>query len=126
MPAVEHSIVVAVPATDAYRRWTDFERFPEFMETVEEVRRLDDTRLHWRVSSGGTQREFEAEIVEQRPDQRVAWDARQHAGAVSFEAPPGGATRIHARFEQAEESGLSERRLQRDLERFKHMAEGSG
>lgn len=119
MGAVEHAILVAVPVGEAYRRWTEFERFPEFMESVEEVRRLDDTHVRWRVR----EREFDAEIVEQRPDERVAWRAPEHAGEVTFEALPSGATRIHARFEAAD---LSEGGLQRDLERFKAMAEGAG
>jgi uncharacterized membrane protein len=126
MGAVEHTILVAVPVGEAYRRWTDFEQFPEFMEAVEEVRRLDDAHLHWRVHSAGREREFDAEIVEQRPDERVAWHAGEHSGTVTFEALPSGATRIHARLEEPDAADLSERRLQRDLERFKAMAEGSG
>lgn len=123
MGAVEHTILVAVPVGEAYRRWTEFERFPEFMEAVEDVRRVDDTHVRWRVRSAGEEREFDAEIVEQRPDERVAWRAPEHAGEVRFEALPSGATRIHARFE---EDDPSERRLQRDLERFKELAEGAG
>jgi uncharacterized membrane protein len=126
MGAVEHAILVAVPVAEAYRRWTEFEQFPEFMEAVEEVRRLDDTRLRWRVHSAGREREFDAEIVERRLGERVAWRGGEHSGTVSFEALPSGATRIHARLEEPDSADLSERRLQRDLERFKEMAEGAG
>jgi uncharacterized membrane protein len=126
MEAVEHTIIVAVPVRDAYRRWTEFEQFPEFMEGVAEVRRLDDTHVRWRVHSAGGEREFDAEIIEQRPGERVAWRAAEHSGAVSFEALPSGGTRIHARLEESDVAELSARRLQRDLERFKAMAEGAG
>jgi uncharacterized membrane protein len=126
MDAVEHTIVVAVSADEAYRRWTEFERFPEFMEAVEAVHRLDDTHVRWRVHSAGGEREFDAEIVEQRPGERIAWRAAEHSGAVSFEALPSGATRIHARLEARDVADLSAGRLERDLERFKAMAEGSG
>ena len=126
MGAVERSIVVAVPVAEAYRRWTEFEGFPEFMEAVQQVRRLDDTHMRWRVRSAGAEREFDAEIVEQRPEERVAWHSAAHSGAVRFEALPSGATRVHARIEEDDDAGLSDHRLQRDLERFKHLAEGSG
>jgi uncharacterized membrane protein len=48
MAAIEQSIVVEVPVQMAYNQWTQFEDFPRFMDGVESVRQLDDTRLHWR------------------------------------------------------------------------------
>src|SRR3989442_145971 len=48
-------VEVDVPVSTAYNEWTQFERFPEFMEGIEEVRQLDDTLLHWgaRTADGG-------------------------------------------------------------------------
>jgi hypothetical protein len=72
MSTIEQSIEVAVPVRTAYNQWTQFEEFPRFMEGVEEVRQIDDTRLHWRTKVGGREQEFDAEITEQRPDERIA------------------------------------------------------
>ena len=73
MSRIEKSIDVNVPLSMAYNQWTQFEEFPRFMGGIEEVRQLDDKRLHWRAHIGGKQEEWDAEIVEQIPDQRVAW-----------------------------------------------------
>ena len=50
---IEQSIEVEVPIATAYNQWTQFEEFPRFMEGVEEVRQLDDKRLHWKATVGG-------------------------------------------------------------------------
>jgi uncharacterized membrane protein len=50
-----------------------FEEFPRFMEGVKEVQQLDDTHLHWKAEIGGQEKEWNAEITEQIPDQRIAW-----------------------------------------------------
>jgi hypothetical protein len=44
---ITESIEVDVPVSTAYNQWTQFEDFPLFMEGVEHVEQLDDTRLHW-------------------------------------------------------------------------------
>ena len=58
---------------EAYDQWTQFEEFPRFMEGVESVRQLDDTHLHWVAEIAGKTQEWDAEITEQTPDQRIAW-----------------------------------------------------
>ena len=70
---VEQTIDVQVPIQTAYNQWTQFEEFPRFMEGVEEVRQLDERRLHWVAEFGGARHEWDAEIVEQHPEERVAW-----------------------------------------------------
>lgn len=42
------------------------------MEGGEEVRQLDDKRLHWRASIAGKSEEWDAEITDQVPETRVA------------------------------------------------------
>src|SRR5512142_2810989 len=84
---VEKSIEVAVPVRMAYNQWTQFEEFPHFMSGVHEVRQLDDRRLRWIAEIAGVRREWEAEIIEQVPDQKVAWAATEgatNAGAMFF------------------------------------------
>src|SRR5438270_3899979 len=87
MANVQKTIEVPVPVREAYNQWTQFESFPRFMEGVEEVRQLDDRRLHWRARVAGRDVEWDAEITEQIPDKRVAWRAtegRSNAGVVDF------------------------------------------
>lgn len=94
---VEQSIVVGVPVSTAYNQFTQFEEFPRFMETVEQVRQVDDTHLHWRAVVAGKTKEWDAEITEQIPDQRIAWHSTsgvRNAGVVTFEKVGENKTRI--------------------------------
>jgi len=87
MPKIEQSIELDVPVSTAYNQWTQFEEFPSFMDGVKEVRQLDDTHLHWVAEIGGQREEWDAEITEQRPDERIAWKAtggKNNAGVVTF------------------------------------------
>ena len=84
---IEASVEVKVPVSTAYNQWTQFEEFPRFMEGVESVRQIDETHLHWIAEIGGVRREWDAEITEQHPDERVAWRATEgaeNAGVVTF------------------------------------------
>ena len=138
MATIEQSIEVAVPVTTAYNQWTQFETFPAFMEGVKEVRQLDDTHLHWVVEHRGKTHEFDAEITEQRPDERVAWtttDGISHAGVVTFHRLDDGHSKVMVQMDWKPEGMLEEvgaalgsddRRVKHDLERFKEMIEGRG
>ena len=89
MSRFEESIRVAVPVRRAYDQWTQFEEFPTFMDGVKSVRQLDDRRLSWEAEVAGRDKSWEAEIVEQTPDQRVAWrsiSGARNAGSVRFTA----------------------------------------
>jgi uncharacterized membrane protein len=138
MSRIEQSIEVEVPVRVAYNQWTQFEEFPEFMEGVEEVRQLDDAHLHWRASIGGRKHEWDAEISEQRPDERVAWkstDGKTNAGVVTFHRLSDERTKVMAQIEYEPEGmveslgsavGADERRVKGDLERFKELIESRG
>jgi uncharacterized membrane protein len=85
--SVQDSIEVNVPVSTAYNQWTQFEEFPKFMVSVQEVKQLDDTHLHWRAVVAGKTKEWDAEITEQIPDQRIAWRSTsgpRNEGVVSF------------------------------------------
>src|SRR5215203_5440726 len=95
---VQKSITVDVPVSMAYNQWTQFEEFPEFMGGVQKVEQLNDRRLRWVAEIAGVKREWHAEILEQRQDEKVAWAASEgatNAGAVTF--APNGAGRTLAR-----------------------------
>ena len=99
-----HSIEVNAPRRAVYNQWTQFEEFPRFMEGVEEVRQEDRKRLFWRAKIGGKVKEWEAEITEQVPDQRIAWesvDGSSNSGTISFEKIDADRTRINATSRQA-------------------------
>jgi uncharacterized membrane protein len=69
---VQKSITVDVPVSMAYNQWTQFEEFPQFMGGVQKVEQLNDRRLHWVAEIAGVKREWYAEILEQRQDEKVA------------------------------------------------------
>ena len=69
---VLHSIDVQVPVRTAYNQWTQFESFPRFMDGVERIDQITDTKTHWVTKIAGVQREFDAVVTEQHPDERVA------------------------------------------------------
>ena len=135
---VERSIQVDVPVSTAYNQWTQFEDFPHFMGGVKEVRQLDDRRLHWVAEIAGVRREWEASILEQVPDQKIAWAATAgatNAGAVRFEPSGPGSTIVYLALEYEPEGvveqvgdklGIVERQVTSDLERFKKLVEDQG
>jgi uncharacterized membrane protein len=136
--SVEQSIEVDVPVSTAYNQWTQVEEFPKFMDGVDEVRQIDDTHLHWVASFGGSQHEWDAEITEQTPDQRIAWKnttGKENAGVVSFHRLDDAQTRIMVQLDFVPEGikeklgdalGAPDRRVKGDLERFKELIESRG
>ena len=139
MSQVEESIEVGVPVHTAYNQWTQFETFPEFMSGVERIEQRTDTLTHWVTNVNGVHREFDAEITEQIPDERVAWtstggDTRQ-AGAVTFHKLDEGKSRVMVQIDWqpsdlVEKVGsainIDNRRVKGDLERFKEFIEARG
>ena len=138
MTTVEESIDVAVPVRTAYDKWTQFERFPDFMEGVAEIKQLDDVTVHWVAEFGGSRHEWNAEITEQHPDERVAWrntDGKENAGVVTFHRLGDSETRVMVQLDWAPDGlkeklgaalGADDRRIRGDLERFKQLVEREG
>ncbi|HVM02886.1 MAG TPA: SRPBCC family protein [Acidimicrobiales bacterium] len=138
MGTVRKSITVDLPVNTVYNQWTQFEEFPQFMEGVESVTQLDDTRLHWVAEIGGTRREWDAQIIEQTPDRRIAWQAiggKTNAGAVTFQPAGPQQTRVELEIDYETEGmkekagdalGVVDRRVEGDLERFKSFIESRG
>jgi uncharacterized membrane protein len=138
MSTIERSIDVHAPVATVYNQWTQFEEFPRFMEGVESVTQLDERRLHWIVNLGGQRREWDAEITEQRPDERIAWTARTgtpNAGVVTFHRLSDVDTRVMVQLEVypegplekvADALGSIDRGVKGDLHRFKDFIESRG
>jgi len=139
MSTVTETVDVHVPVHTAYNQWTQFESFPQFMSGVEAVTQLDDRHTHWVTKIGGVRREFDAEITEQHPDERVAWKSTtgelKHAGVVTFHLLGDEDTRIAVQMEWEPQGamekagsalGLDERQVKADAKRFKEFIEARG
>jgi uncharacterized membrane protein len=138
MSTVTKAIDVNVPIRTAYDQWTQFEEFPRFMEGVKSVSQVDDTHLHWVAEIAGQRKEWDAEISEQHPDERVAWtstDGAQNAGVVTFHRIDDGTTRVTVQLDVEPDgpienigdwAGMLDRRVQGDLERFRDFIQGRG
>ncbi|MDQ6918925.1 MAG: SRPBCC family protein [Candidatus Dormibacteraeota bacterium] len=133
MAEVTKSIEVPVDVTTAYNQWTQFESFPQFMEGVQEIRQIDEKHLHWKAEIGGKVEEWDAEITEQIPDDRIAWRATNgapNAGVVTFHHIAENESRVTLQLEYApqglaekvgEALGFMDRQVQKDLERFRDL-----
>ncbi|MFB2556664.1 SRPBCC family protein [Herbiconiux liangxiaofengii] len=84
MRQARHSVVVPVPIAAAYKQWIDVESFPLFFHPVSSVSQTAEAYTHWVVTVGRIVREFDAEIVEQIPDDHVTW--RTIGGDLAFTA----------------------------------------
>jgi len=135
---VERLILVNVPISTAYNQWTQFEDFPRFMGGITSVTHLSDDRLQWVAEIAGVKRQWEAKILEQVPDRKVAWAATSgatNAGEVRFEDVGGGQTSVRLFLEYEPEGlvekvgdklNIVEKQAQGDLDRFKAFIESEG
>lgn len=138
MPSVTKSIDVSVPLSTAYNQWTQFETFPNFMGGVESITQTDPTHTHWITKIAGVTREFDTEITEQHPDERVAWkstDGITHAGVVTFHRLSADETKVTVQLDWNSEGivekagalvGVDDHQVNADLKRFKEYIENQG
>jgi uncharacterized membrane protein len=138
METIKATIDVQVPVSTAYNQWTQFEQFPKFMEGVESVTQTDDAHLSWAANIGGARREWQAEIVEQVPDEKIAWRATSGNGPnglVQFEplGPDSALVTVEMSYEPeglmeqlGAKVGLDSRQVASDLKEFKQLVETMG
>lgn len=136
------SVTVVRPAREVYDRWRRLENLPLFMAHVDEVRTTGQGRTHWRATAPfGRTVEWDAEITDDRPGERIAWRSVDGApieseGDVRFVPAPGNrGTEIHVTLHYSMPAGkLGEavaryfgeephQQLDDDLRRFKQLAE---
>ena len=134
---VEKSIEVNLPVSTVYNQWTQFADFPQFMSGVTSVTQLGDDRMQWVAEIAGIRRQWEARVLEQVPDQKIAWAATEgatNAGAVTF-TDLGGRTTVHLSLEYEPEGlvekvgdklNVVENQAEGDLDRFKAFIESEG
>jgi hypothetical protein len=130
------SVEVQVTARTAYEQWTRIESFPAFMPGVLAVEQLSLRTSHWVTEVAGAHREFDAEIVDQRPGECIAWRSTggdfSHHGAVTFHSISAEETRVVVDMawepqrlaeRVASTFGLDRLQLKTDLLRFKRFIE---
>ncbi len=139
MSTVTESVDVNVPIGTAYNQWTQFEDFPQFMDGVESITQTGATHTHWVTKIAGQTREFDAEITEQHPDERVAWRSTggdtKHAGVVTFHRLGDTETRVTIQLDWEPEGlaekvgsavGVDSHQVKADAKRFKQFIETRG
>jgi uncharacterized membrane protein len=138
MTTVKSDVDVNVPISVAYNQWTQFESFPQFMDSVKSISQVDETHTHWEVSIAGVERHFDTVITEQTPDERVAWKSTEgdvHAGVVTFHRLGDAQTRISVQLDWQPEGfvehvgallQVDDIAIDRDLEQFKELIESNG
>jgi uncharacterized membrane protein len=109
---IHGSITIKAEPQAVYDFWRRLENMPRFMKHLERVEELDGTRSHWVAKAPlGTHVEWDAEITDDVPGERIAWSATGdsqiwNAGEVRFEQAPGDrGTEVHVRLEYAPPGG---------------------
>ncbi|WP_029214524.1 SRPBCC family protein [Kallotenue papyrolyticum] len=136
MPIAEKTIIVSAPVEQVYRFWTQFERFPEFMENITSVTKTGERTSHW-VAKGplGSSVEWDAETTLLEENRRIAWNSRDSgdittSGQVTFTELGTNQTQITVTLKYEPPAGKAgelvakifsdpQRQLEEDLERFK-------
>jgi uncharacterized membrane protein len=139
---VEESVTINRPIEELYRFWRNLENLPHFMQHLESVERLTDTLSRWRAKGpGGKRIEWNAEIINEVPNQVIGWRSIEgsdvvSAGSVNFdEAGPGRGTRVRVRLQYSPPGGKvgaavarllgrdAATEIREDLRRFKQLVE---
>jgi uncharacterized membrane protein len=84
---VQQTADIGVPVSTVYNEFTQFENWPQFMHRVTSASQQDETHVAFKAKIWGKTKEFTAEIIEQRPDERIEWrvvDGISHTGVVTF------------------------------------------
>lgn len=140
--SITQSITIGKPRAEVYRFWRQFENLARFMAHVESVEQISERRSHW-VLRGPVGRglEWDAEIEDERADERIAWRSDEdadirHEGTVMFRDAPGGrGTEVHLSMRYEAPGGQAghtlarllgegpDRKAREDLRRLKQLLE---
>jgi uncharacterized membrane protein len=132
---IQQEVDVGVPLSVAYNQWTQFEEWPQFMHRIDQASQEDDCTVSFRTKVWGMSKQFVAEIVEQRPDERIQWKVKEgvaHTGVVTFHELAPHLTRVQVSLDVEPGSLLekaargmrhTKRAVRGDLHRFKAYVE---
>src|SRR4051794_34970299 len=131
---VQQDIDIGAPLRTVYNEWTQFEEWPSFMHRLENVSQEDESHVTFKTKIWGISKEFKAEIVEQRPDERIKWEVTEgvtHTGVVTFHELGPRLTRVEVNIDVQPGSLIEKaargmrhvkRAVRADLARFKAYA----
>jgi len=136
------TVTIDRAASELFDEWRRLDRLPDFLRHVEAVEKLDERRSHWRASGPlGKKAEWDAEIIEERPGELLAWQSLPGGdvvtrGEIRFVPAPGGhGTEVHVELEYTPPGGgyrpvvakflgkVLHEQLSEDLRRFKQVME---
>jgi uncharacterized membrane protein len=109
---VKKSIIIDKTPEELYQFWHNFENLPTFMKHLESVSVTGDGRSHWVAKAPGGSVEWDAEVIEDRPNELIAWRSLEGAdvdnsGSVRFERAPGNqGTIVHVDIEYNPPGGV--------------------
>lgn len=140
---VDERIVLNRPRSEVYRFWRNFENLPRFMDHLEAVTVLDESRSRWTAKGpAGSRVEWDAEIHHEVPNELIAWRSLpgsevNNAGSVHFVPTETGDTEVRVVLRYDPPAGrlgaavarlLGEdpsRQVAEDLRRLKQVMEAS-
>jgi uncharacterized membrane protein len=138
---VVETITIQKPRADLFQHWRQLDNLPHFMPHLEQVEVIDATRSRWVARAlGGQTVEWQAEIINERADELIAWQSLPgadvpNAGSVWFEDESDGGTRVKVALEYEPPAGAlgevvsrlfgeaPQQQLRNDLERWKTLME---
>lgn len=139
---VDESVTINQPIETLYRFWRNLENLPRFMRHLESVERVTDTLSRWRAKGpAGTTVEWNAEIINEVPNQVIGWQSLEgsdvvSAGSVNFDdAGPGAGTHVRVRLQYSPPGGKigaamlkwlgqdPATEIRQDLQQFKQLVE---
>lgn len=139
MAMIHESVRVNVPVSTAYNQWTQFESFPQFIKSLQDVRQIDDKHVHWKAQIWGKDMEWESEITHQVPDQIIEWrtlsGGPDNGGYVEFRPVDSNLTEVNVHIDYEPQGaaakignalGIAEHRVHSELEHYKSFLEQRG
>jgi uncharacterized membrane protein len=138
---VDERVLINRPREELYRFWRNLENLPRFMAHLESVERITETLSRWRAEGpAGTIVEWNAEIINELPPERIGWRSIEgsdvvSAGSVHFEEAGRSRTRVRVRLQYSPPGGKAgaaiakllgrdaATEIRRDLQRFKQLIE---
>jgi uncharacterized membrane protein len=140
---VYESIVINRPPLELYRFWRDFGNLPRFMEHLDDVTVLSNTRSVWTAKApAGTRVTWEAEVINEIEGELIGWQSTENAdvataGSVRFIPAMGGGTEIIVHLQYEPPAGKlgafiaslfgeePSQQIRADLRRLKQLLEGA-
>jgi uncharacterized membrane protein len=139
---ITRSIIVKSTPEQVFRVWSNFEEFPRFMRYIDSVQKTGDRTSHWVLSGPlGKDIEWEAEITNHEPNQRIGWSTKDRdgdittSGQVTFQPLSDGETQVNVLMNYTTQKGVvgdvvarlfanPEKQLEEDLSNLKAYIEG--